>query len=567
MTAPQRTVRHLRLTAPSRAQARAMLQRLEDALRCASLPDDGARLLVVRHLALGRLRHDIGASALSNLVERRLQAAGLQWVDADTPAAASADGVVFTSALAARSALASRLLRGDPAPDWYWSPAVPEAPAGWSRRDRLRAIGQAIAQWPEARVALPAWAGGLLRACGGAALAALWSAAEGAALLRRAGLPLPAEECGTGVDVAGQGGSPIERQAGPAHRGVEADAAPRASDELPAWLQGLLMAEAGRPAHAPPRPPPRHAQQLDAAAARADAPLGRAGAEPGRGDLPPRSDAALGGAPGSPAREEGRRINQPGGPAGADQRLPPAPAHVDRIDEAGLGGRVLQPTESATRASPADARAQLPASGPSLWLDGETTAAGGLLFLLPLLARLGLPAWRAGVGDTPDFVAEVLGLALQRLRVPRDDAAWALARGPASGAPAGSAAVPEPATGPRLRRGDAAAPACWQDPRLAPPQPAAGSMAQRLSDASTGPAQAALWLDASRHWLRRIGHIGLASLVLRPGGLALTATHADVHFQLDQTDLRVRRLGLDVDPRWLPWFGRVVAFHYRQVPR
>ena len=92
-------------------------------------------------------------------------------------------------------------------------------------------------------------------------------------------------------------------------------------------------------------------------------------------------------------------------------------------------------------------------------------------------------------------------------------------------------------------------------------------MAQRLSDASTGAAQAALWLDASRHWLRRIGHIGLASLVLRPGGLALTATHADVHFHLDQTDLRVRRLGLDVDPQWLPWFGRVVAFHYRQVPR
>jgi hypothetical protein len=29
----------------------------------------------------------------------------------------------------------------------------------------------------------------------------------------------------------------------------------------------------------------------------------------------------------------------------------------------------------------------------------------------------------------------------------------------------------------------------------------------------------------------------------------------------------VRRLGLDIDPGWLPWFGRVVAFHYRQGPQ
>ena len=66
MTTAQRTVRHLRLTAPSRAEALAMLPRLEDALRCASLPDDGARLLVVRRLALGRLRHDIAAGAVAS---------------------------------------------------------------------------------------------------------------------------------------------------------------------------------------------------------------------------------------------------------------------------------------------------------------------------------------------------------------------------------------------------------------------------------------------------------------------------------------------------------------------
>ena len=42
----------------------------------------------------------------------------------------------------------------------------------------------------------------------------------------------------------------------------------------------------------------------------------------------------------------------------------------------------------------------------------------------------------------------------------------------------------------------------------------------------------------------------------------LSATHADLHFGLADSDLRVRRLGLDIDPGWLPWFGRVVGFHY-----
>ena len=96
---------------------------------------------------------------------------------------------------------------------------------------------------------------------------------------------------------------------------------------------------------------------------------------------------------------------------------------------------------------------------------------------------------------------------------------------------------------------------------------AAGRIAWQLAAAPTGTAQAALWLDACRRWLRRSGGIGLASLVLRPGFLVLNASHVDVFFRLDQTDLRVRRLGLDIDPGWLPWFGRVVAFHYRQAPR
>jgi hypothetical protein len=29
-----------------------------------------------------------------------------------------------------------------------------------------------------------------------------------------------------------------------------------------------------------------------------------------------------------------------------------------------------------------------------------------------------------------------------------------------------------------------------------------------------------------------------------------------------QVDMTVRRAGLDLDPGWVPWLGRVVQFHY-----
>ena len=75
-----------------------------------------------------------------------------------------------------------------------------------------------------------------------------------------------------------------------------------------------------------------------------------------------------------------------------------------------------------------------------------------------------------------------------------------------------------------------------------------------------------IWLTTCRRYLRRRARIGLASLVLRPARLAITPTHVDVFFRLNAADVRIRRAGLDVDPGWVPWFGRVVAFHYGDRP-
>lgn len=63
-------------------------------------------------------------------------------------------------------------------------------------------------------------------------------------------------------------------------------------------------------------------------------------------------------------------------------------------------------------------------------------------------------------------------------------------------------------------------------------------------------------------YLRRYCKLSLRGLIQRPGRIALTPTHWDVHFDINDTDLRLRRVALDSDPGWVPWLGRVVQFHY-----
>lgn len=58
------------------------------------------------------------------------------------------------------------------------------------------------------------------------------------------------------------------------------------------------------------------------------------------------------------------------------------------------------------------------------------------------------------------------------------------------------------------------------------------------------------------------GWPGPRALLCRPAWLQLSATHLDVLFSLDQADLAVRRLGLDADPGWVPWLGRIVQLHF-----
>jgi hypothetical protein len=48
--------------------------------------------------------------------------------------------------------------------------------------------------------------------------------------------------------------------------------------------------------------------------------------------------------------------------------------------------------------------------------------------------------------------------------------------------------------------------------------------------------------------------------------LRATETHLDLELATDTVDLALRLSGLDLNPGWVPWLGRVVAFHYNAIP-
>lgn len=84
-------------------------------------------------------------------------------------------------------------------------------------------------------------------------------------------------------------------------------------------------------------------------------------------------------------------------------------------------------------------------------------------------------------------------------------------------------------------------------------------------DAVCAPAVLGAWRCLLRRYCRVHAHIGLHDLIVRPGRIVVTPLHLDVFFDPATIDLRIRRAGLDLDPGWVPWLGRVLRFHYRDT--
>ena len=475
---PQCAVRRLRVAAASEPAARRFVTSLEDALRCATLPGDDRRVVVVRRLALGRVAHDAGTQGLGLLIEQRIARGEIAWAGADEPPDARADAVGFAGALEARVHLARRLVRGAPCDAWYWPLAVAEYRRELAPRDALRRVAFAVAALPEARVALPEWVAQVVRAGGAADLRLAIDEAAGRTLLQLAGIASIARQHIPAIRPR-HAADPVEftdTWSDARVSGVETTPQPAG------WLGAVLARDRDRV---------RLAAAVDMTANR-----------PVRRDVGAAIDVAS---------------LVPNATPPAPREMPSAstPTPPDVFTQES-GASAPPPVPASTAPGPLPRR--MPSSTPAIDADPDwlPTACGGLLFLLPVLKRAGLVR-----GDSPDddrdAALRVLRSALRRVRGLPDDAAWML--------------VEELAT-------------------LAP------------SDEREAQARARRDLAMARRWLHRHARLGLVTLVRRPARIASTATHIDVRFPLAGADVRVRRAGLDLDPGWLPWFGRVIAFQF-----
>jgi len=488
-----------------------MALKLEDALRCATLPDAGARVLLVRRLDLGPIAPGASPQSLSLLLEQRVAAVGGTWVHGADPDADRADFVFFRDGLEARCELALRLARAAPSTAWYWPLAVPEFKPEEGVSANLRRIALSIAGLPEAPSALPAWITRLTAAGAAPALARSIGPVEAAVLLRAARLSANASRSGA-IRIVPLRQAPLPSTA----REVDdAEPLPHQKDDpafaaLPAWAQSLARAGGFVPRVVSDVP------AVHAVKARSAHAPNQAGIEP---TLQKRRDA----------------------------ETAPAPADAAQTEIKGAAERAFDAANDIrTEAAP-----ELPPSARP-FNDAAPSACGGLLFLLPVLHRLGYAAWAETLaeGSPLQIVQQLFSLVLRRLDVPADDPAWSFV---GTSRTVGVDYV------------DVDAPAIWRSPTLAAPRGfAARDIVAMATQARSTAAHAAVWLTASRRWLRRVAGIGVASLVMRPAALRLTDTHADVYFRLSHADMRVRRAGLDLDLGWLPWYGRVVSFHYTE---
>jgi len=580
----ERTVQRLKLRAPNEALVRRGALSLEDALRTASLPDSGSRLLVVRRLDLGRLRAGASAQSLALSIEQlvaRQQASFVHGVRAD---AAVANGVWFRDALEAHTALACRVAAGLSAQEWFWPLAV----AGWQRtfgqRESLRWLAFSLARRPEAAAALPQWARALVRAGWARAVLDALQPGDGAALLHGCG---SAAERPDNADRmfrhrprrTGRGGPPRRDHGQP--EDADTDGRSRAQteemDDRLTWLRAML---AGSNLALPSGLAALYSADASPATPQATAHPIAAHESPVSVDEPWQDAATSSG-----ERDHGAALPKHG--AAVPRNAPPSETdtHAEAMhramlqDDAGVG--------LPHRLGSFDIGMDIEID---TGIDGEPTQAGGLLFLLPVMNRLGYARWNAArrSWECCRIAQQMLRLVLHRLAIAQDDPAWRILddEAPAKeGAPRSFVAPPSWRSNligePRLLRllqhdgggflWDASGSLMLAGWRGRPTQPIADLLAQCDLSATEvrgvvarplAEFAADAWLAACSLWLQRYAGLELDDLVRRPANLSLTPTHADLYFDHRHADLRIRRAGLDIDPGWLPWFGRVVAFHY-----
>ena len=518
----------VRLTARSPALVRRGALLLEDALRTASFPESGrGRVLLIRRLPVGVIHGHLPPASVALALERLVRQLAVSAVHALDPSAGKQDAVFFHDDAEPPLALVERLVRGEPATAWFWPLAVPDFSPSRPRDEQLRrALASSVSS--SAGLAAAARLVEALHARGG--LGVLLGALrpdDGPALLAASGANTP--ERGPARSQVARGSEPP---------GLEA---PRLRDSVSRWVAtwgpgdarsiwlvavALVMERATRMADlrlferatrlaAVLVPGEQSPLRLDGAATPDTAAASSSAASLAEPSVrkPPRASRT-----GHDARHAPALVETPAPtPERLASREEPLSAGIITVTAMGAHAAI----DGAAPVTPSHSEPPAQADAPR-WPDTPVpTTLGGLFFLVPVLERLGFPALLDAVPSLleADVPERLFGAIARRLGAPASDAALALFGAGALGV----------------------TPRGWE---------------YDVDFVLRG-----LHL-AARRWCLRRGGLGLRTLVQRPARILATRTHVDVLLDIRQADARIRGLGLDVDPGWVPWLGRVVRFHY-----
>lgn len=512
MIVERRRIERLCLRAPRAADVPGIANTLQQALRLASLPGDGhPGRLYVRRLELPALRLGTGPQAIAQWLGARMRELRSAALPISHRRAATANAVIARDPVEAmvlalvRSAVERRRLT-----EWFWPHVDPQLRADRPASHVAAASWRLLAARADAPLVVPAVVGTLLDIDADGVAWSTIDAVLAEALGHAIGGPLvAASSTGAALDEV------IPPRWAPVLRRV-----------THAWgddsRTAFLVTAASRAA-LPRRSSATVAALVERAHRRA---AWRSAPTMATADV--ESPRSLEREP-TPTR---RQQDPPQDPASATVPAPPALP--------GAAPPVAEPTPSLPRRDPA-ARPEAVAPdvrpprieatdppAPVRWTLAERpqpTAHGGLYFLLRPLAQLGLPEVIAG---DETFARAELGIRVlehiaDALSIPPDD----------------PIRVPL-----RSSRHDPAA--------AVPPLPRQDGSDDEL----------VAWHDATQAWLQRNGELDLATVVRRPASVMCSRTHVDVVFDMESSDVRIRRAGLDIDPGWVRWLGRVVAFHY-----
>jgi hypothetical protein len=602
--AETRLVKRLRLTGPTDSSVRRGHILVEDALRTASLPDAiGSRVLVIRSLTLPAQRTHESSASLALAIERAFLALESQAVHAEDQSADTSSVVYFKDELEPYLSLALRLSRGSSATHWFWPLAV----SGWSpalpKDEALRLLLTAALRTQPGVAAAVVLIRELLERDAVRPLLGALRLQEGPALLRACGWTMANQTLVLAKTIPS-----LNVRQGALHWEPELTIwfqrwGPE--DARSHWLAAVALAAENSGRLKDPRLMGRAreviqaaiqtAQQLPAADQTAPTEKKRSLRE----EAPPLPSSEGAGPTLASDRDDG---NDGDAAQNLDQRSEPQSTNREIV--AAIKSEPLNERASPPKSFPSTATKESQKAPDSLSCGHRAveprecpeefsppTAYAGLFFLIPLLSKLGLPE---ALETNPNLIEfnlpeRLLSFVGASLGIPDGDPAISFL------APAVRPAVlaelpcefivpvsrlktlchPGSLTICRMRDEPLVRTLCdssgeltlalWRGPAPESVRALIGGEAIKHSlrpRADDFQVLLESWLVAMRRWCRAFLRIGLSDLVCRAGRVSQTSTHIDVRLDCRQADVRVRKAGLDLNPGWVAWLGRVVTFYY-----